>query len=101
MATISGGSTVASSTSRRARVNCFSVVAGSKRLSLFRVTSKPRSDCRTGSMMLRASGVDTIRWPWRTNSGSSNMVRSRPSAWLIAGWVRFSLALARVTLPSV
>ncbi len=97
---ISGGSTLASSTSRSATEKVRSLLAGSNRSTPFSVTSKPRSACRTGSMMERASGVGTITWPWRSNRGSSNSWRSRPSAWLMAGCVRFIFRLARVRLPS-
>src|SRR5471032_3261570 len=97
---INGGSTVASSTSRSASVKVRSLLVGSKRSAPFRVSSKPRSACRTGSMMLRAIGVGTITWPWRSNSGSPNSWRRRFSAWLTAGWVRLIFRLARVMLPS-
>ncbi len=75
-------------------------LAGSNRSTLLSVTSSPCSDWRIGSIMRRASGVGVMAWPWRMNSGSSNISRMRPSAWLIAGCERLSRRLARVMPPS-
>ena len=47
-----------------------------------------------------ARGVGSMPLALRTNSGSSNISRSRFSAPLIAGWPRWSTSAVRVTLPS-
>ena len=52
---------------------------------------------RTSSI---ARGVGTMPCGVRTRSGSPSSLRSRPSAWLIAGCVSPTRSAARVTLPS-
>src|SRR5207237_150947 len=83
----SGGSTLASSTSRKASEKVRSLLAGSKRSTPLSVTSNPRSEARTGSMIDRAGGVGTLPRPWGSNSGSSDSWRSRVSAWPLTGVV--------------
>nr|EUJ15284.1 hypothetical protein RSP673_06485 [Ralstonia solanacearum P673] len=101
MAAISGGSSVASSASRIDSVKRRSLAAGSKRVPSRSVRSKPCNAVRTSATSVRASGVGTMPCPRRSNSGSSNSSRSRPSAWLTAGCVRLSVRAAAVMPPSV
>ncbi|MCY1542823.1 hypothetical protein D9M68_785930 [compost metagenome] len=98
---ISGGITVDSMKSRSPTTKRFFALAGSKLC--VSLSSEP-IDCnepRSGSISRLASGVGTIRWPWRSKSGSLNRSRSRASAWLMAGWVRCSFSAALVMPPSV
>ncbi|MNS63832.1 hypothetical protein D3C72_969370 [compost metagenome] len=87
---ISGGSSVDSSASRMPMVKRRVVAVGSKCGVSCSVRANDCSAPRTSPASERASGVGAMPCPRRSNSGSSNSVRSRPSAWLTAGCVRLS-----------
>ncbi len=53
----------------------------------------------SGGASSSARGVGSMPERVLTNSGSPNCLRRRPSALLIADWVRPICAAARVTLP--
>ena len=59
------------------------------------------SVCVSGARSDWARGVNSIRAPTRTSSGSSSIVRSRCKAWLVAGCDRPMRSAARLTLASV
>src|SRR5208337_503367 len=95
----SSGRSLASTTSRKLILNTRCAAAGSNCLALSTLPVRVCSDCRTSPIRERVSGEGIIRWPWRVNRGSLNTARSRPKAWLSAGWVSTSLEYEQAALP--
>jgi len=88
------------SASEHARVNRRRLRPGSKSAWLSTMRAIAATASASGDASASARGVGTSRRPLRTNSGSSNVARSRARALLTAEGVTWSRAAARVTLRS-
>ncbi len=76
------------------------LVAGSNSLARLMAVEMESSAGDRWAKISWARAVGSMLRPVRTNSGSSNSVRRRDSAALMAGWPRNSFSAARVTLRS-
>ncbi|MNV73496.1 hypothetical protein D3C71_1666500 [compost metagenome] len=76
------------------------LVAGSKSAARLTAVEIESSAGESRAKISWARAVGSMLRPVRTNSGSSNRLRKRARAALIAGWPRNSFSAARVTLRS-